>query len=102
MEQHQFKYVLLGKFQTDNLEARFGQYIILSGLYYLVSVNEVLQCENILKVKILYTSSKVVINKNDFFVEFSDTSMAAVPNTRAVEQLVRATQNESFIFIIQF
>ena len=51
LEQQQFKYVLLGKFQTDNLEARFGQYRMLSGSNYLVSVNEVLQSEKKLKVK---------------------------------------------------
>ena len=56
--------MLLGKFQTDNFEARFGQYIMLSGSNYLVSVNEVLQSEKKLKVKNLlklYTSSKGVI-----------------------------------------
>ena len=58
-------YVVLGKFHTDNLEARFGQYRMLSGSNYLVSVNEVLQSEKKLKVKNLlklYTSSKGVIN----------------------------------------
>ena len=35
LEQHQFKCVLLGKCQTDNLEARFGQYRMLSGSHYL-------------------------------------------------------------------
>ena len=78
LEQQQFKYVLLDKFQTDNLEARFGQYRMLSGSNYLVSVNEVLQSEKKLKVKNLlklYTSSKGVINITDFLVEFSDTSM---------------------------
>ena len=62
--------MLLGKFQTDNLEDRFGQYRMLSGSNYLVSVNEVLQSEKKLKVKNLfklYTSSKGVINIKDFF-----------------------------------
>ena len=78
LEQQQFKYVLLGKFQTDNLEARFGQYIMLSDSNYFVSVKEVLQSEKKLKVKNLlklYNSSKGVINIKDFLVEFSDTSM---------------------------
>ena len=54
LEQHQFKYVLLGKFQTDNLEARFGQYRMLSCSNYLVSVNKVPQSEKTLKVKKTY------------------------------------------------
>ena len=68
LEQQQFTYVMLGKFQTDNLEARFCQYRMLSGSSYLVSVNEVLQSEKTLKVKNLlklYTSSKGVINIKD-------------------------------------
>ena len=60
---------MLGKFQTDNLEARFDQYRMLSVSNYLVSVNEVLQSEKTFKVKNvlkLYTSSRGVININDF------------------------------------
>ena len=35
----------LKKFQTDNLEARFGQYIMLSDTNYIVSVKEIIQSE---------------------------------------------------------
>ena len=44
-------YVLTGKFQTDQLESRFGHYRQLSGSNYLVSVADVLQSEKKLKVK---------------------------------------------------
>ncbi|BFZ13694.1 hypothetical protein BsWGS_16733 [Bradybaena similaris] len=43
------EYVLLGKLQTDNLEARFSEYRQLSGANYLVSV-QVLEAEKKLKV----------------------------------------------------
>ncbi|XP_023238551.1 uncharacterized protein LOC111637309 [Centruroides sculpturatus] len=43
------KFVLLGKFQTDNLEARFGQYRQMCGGNYHVSVVQVLECEKKLK-----------------------------------------------------
>lgn len=43
------KYVLLGKFQSDNLEARFGQYRQMSGGNYNVSVRQVLESERKLK-----------------------------------------------------
>ena len=39
------KYVLLGKFQTDCLEARFGQYRQLAGGKYDVSLRQVFECE---------------------------------------------------------
>ena len=44
-------YILLGKFQTDNLESRFGQYRMLSGCNYLISVPEVMQSEKKLRIK---------------------------------------------------
>ena len=65
-----------GKFKTDNLEARFGQYRTMCGCNYLVSVNEVMQNEK-LKVKSilkLYTHSKGEINIKQFFPEFSEPS----------------------------
>ena len=31
LDNHKLNYVMLGKFQTDNLEAKFGQYRMLSG-----------------------------------------------------------------------
>ena len=39
------KYVLLGKFQTDCLEARFGQYRQLAGGNYDVSLRQIYVCE---------------------------------------------------------
>ena len=48
---HNFKLCVLCKFQTDNLEARFGQYRMLSGSNYLVSVKVVQQSEKTLRVK---------------------------------------------------
>ena len=44
-EQYELHYILTGKFQTYNLEARFGLYRILCGSNYLVSVIKVLQSE---------------------------------------------------------
>lgn len=46
----QFKYVLLGKFQTDNLEMRFSQYRRMSGCNFHVSVQQLLEGEKKLKL----------------------------------------------------
>ena len=75
-EQYELHYILTGKFQTDNLEARFGLYRMLSGSNYIVSVIEVLQSEKKLKLKgflKLYSASKGIIKIKDFFLEFSGT-----------------------------
>ena len=46
----EFSYILLGKFQTDNLEDRFGLYRRLSGCAYNLSVQQILESEKKLKI----------------------------------------------------
>ena len=68
-------YILLGKFQTDNMESRFGQYRQLSGCNYLVSVAEVMQSERKLRIKgllKLHTKSGGDINVKTFLAKFSE------------------------------
>ena len=50
---------LTGKFQTDNLESRFGSYRSLSGTNYHISVQEVKESNKKLKIlKMPYVVSK--------------------------------------------
>ncbi|KAH7966614.1 hypothetical protein HPB49_018028 [Dermacentor silvarum] len=44
-------YVLLGKIQTDGFEHRFGKYRQLAGAQYHVSVRQVYDCENKLRLQ---------------------------------------------------
>ncbi|CAN7938448.1 unnamed protein product [Ixodes hexagonus] len=46
-----FKYVLLGKFQTDRLEERFGRYRQLSGSQYHVSITQVFESEKKIRLQ---------------------------------------------------
>ena len=46
-------YVLTAKFQSDPLERRYGQYSHMSGGWFLVSLKDVSQSENILEIKTL-------------------------------------------------
>ncbi|GFX45968.1 hypothetical protein TNCV_2163431 [Trichonephila clavipes] len=55
LTEQNFKYVLTGKFQTYNLEARFGQYRQMSGANYHVTVQEILQAEKKLRIKSVLT-----------------------------------------------
>jgi len=67
-----FQFVLLGKFQTDNLEFRFGQYRQLSGANYNVSVTQIMESEKKLKIISLLklvACDKTVITLKDFIVE---------------------------------
>ncbi|CAH2000204.1 unnamed protein product [Acanthoscelides obtectus] len=45
------EYVLCGKFQTDNLEKRFGRYRYLSGCNYHISINEILESEKKIRLQ---------------------------------------------------
>ena len=46
-----YEYDLTGRFQTDPLERRFSQYRQMSGGRFLVSLNEVMRSESIIKIK---------------------------------------------------
>ncbi|KAH6941469.1 hypothetical protein HPB50_018691 [Hyalomma asiaticum] len=46
-----FRYVLLGKFQTDSLEARFGKYRQLYGSQYNVSITQVFEAETKIRLQ---------------------------------------------------
>ena len=49
-EELKIVYILPGKFQTDHLEARFGQYRQLSGDQYNISIHQVFECEKKLRM----------------------------------------------------
>lgn len=51
LEELNFNYVLLGKFQTDSLEERFGQYRRLSGTNYHISIQQVFESEKKLRLQ---------------------------------------------------
>lgn len=51
LEELKFKYVLLGKFQTDCLEDRFGNYRQLAGAQYHISIRQVFECEKKLRLQ---------------------------------------------------
>ena len=71
LQEKGYSYVLLGKFQTDNLEFRFSQYRQLAGCNYHVSLQQILAGEKKLKllsVLKLVSASKGTILMEDFAV----------------------------------
>ena len=51
IEEEQFSYVLLGKFQSDPLEGRFGAYRQMNGGNMYASVKQIIESERCLKIK---------------------------------------------------
>lgn len=66
-------YILLGKFQTDSLEARFGQYRQMSGGNYNISCSQVMESER--KLKILNLLSLYSENEGRFNLRNLDFSI---------------------------
>ncbi len=54
-----FNYILLGKFQSDSLESRFGWYRQLSGANYFISPKQLLQSERKIKALSLIQFSHI-------------------------------------------
>ena len=65
-------YVLLGKFQTDSLEARFGQYRQLAGGKYDVSLRQVFECEKKIRISsvLQLTLKNEKITLTDFTIDW--------------------------------
>ena len=72
LNNHTLDYLILGKFHTDNLDSRFGQYRQLSGCNYLVSVAEVMQSKKKLRIKGLLKlhASSGIVNIKTFLDKF--------------------------------
>lgn len=71
------QYVLTGKYQTDPLEGRFGQYRQMHGGNYNISVEQVLKAEKKLRVKSLLELHSTKYGKfqlKEFLLEFTDSS----------------------------
>ena len=83
LQELKWDFVLLGKFQTDDLESRFGQYRQLCGGNTLVSVNQVLEGEKKLRLKSLLSlksSTKGTISIKQLLLPESDGSVLGSPN----------------------
>lgn len=66
LQKFNIKYILLGKFQTDNLEGRFGKYRNLSGNNYYVSFQNILESEKKLRIRNIVEnfSDKIILTNS--------------------------------------
>ncbi|XP_044766292.1 uncharacterized protein LOC123322410 [Coccinella septempunctata] len=75
---YNIEYFLPGKFTTEKLEKRFGNYRLLSGCNYNVSLDEVLNAEKKIRVKRIFKSTGSTFSLDDikkkFFFENNDSS----------------------------
>ena len=74
LQHNVLKSIITDKFQTDQLESRFGQYRQLSGSKYLVAVSDVSRSEKKMTVKRLlklYSASKIIISIRTYLEKFN-------------------------------
>lgn len=82
-------YILTAKFQTDKLEARFGQYRQLAGGNYNISIRQVYECEKKLRIMSVLERSLPIHNKHvllkDFETTWNDMEECFQVDTRKME-----------------
>ncbi|XP_049515912.1 uncharacterized protein LOC119435831 [Dermacentor silvarum] len=94
LEEMHFDYELLGKFQTDCLEERFGKYRQLAGAQYHISIRQVyeserkLRLQNILELPEMETATAAVAVNDDVLDKFDidvadDDYQKKAPNLHA-------------------
>lgn len=89
LQEFDVSYVLLGKFQTDCLEARFGMYRQLAGGQYDVSLRQVFECEK--KIRMLsvlkLTMNNASISLSDFSINWEDCDSGECNDVHVLEPL---------------
>ncbi|VEN41670.1 unnamed protein product [Callosobruchus maculatus] len=70
-EHYAIKYILPGKFTSENLEKRFGIYRVLSGCNYNVSLDDVLAAEKKIRVKHIFQNINKSFSLSDIREQFS-------------------------------
>ena len=91
--QREFKYVLLGQFTSDPLEHRFGWYRQLSGAKYYITVKDILESENKIRIKSLVKFSNM--DFSDIVEMYSTSSTSSKEISEMAEHLFI---NKSLIF----
>ena len=85
--EREFEYVLLGQFQSDVIEQRFGWYRQLSGANYFVSVRQILEAEKSIRVRSLFKFSNMDINEAKSAMAEAGEEQEIVLKTDMVELL---------------
>ena len=86
IEKREFKYVLLGHLQSDDIESRFGWLRQLSGANYYISVRQVLESDRKIRAVSLLKCSKISLGEIDecLQTESSESQPAAAAAATAI------------------
>lgn len=99
-----FHYILLGKFQTDDLEERFGLYRQMSGACYHISVKQVLESEKKLKTLSIikaFSSKHAEIPIRDMFIAEDGMCLNEVDDTDTFSEINELMQFEDISYDIE-
>lgn len=80
LEELHFKYVFLGKFQTDALDDRFGRYRQLAGAQYHISVRQLYECEKKLRLQKCLTFPREETEFRDVSENLADFKFSVAVN----------------------
>lgn len=80
------RYILTGKFQTDKLESRFGQYRQLSGGNYNISIRQIFECEK--KIRIMSVLERnLTINDKKIVLRDFQTNWEGLENVSHSDEI---------------
>lgn len=96
-QHYSIKYVLPGKFTSENLEKRFGIYRILSGCNYNVSLDDVLSAEKKIRMKHIFKNLNHSLSLSDIKAQFSLISENDIKESFEIEDSL----GNEFLFILQ-
>ena len=78
LQNEEFKNVLLGQFQLDPIEKRFGRYRQLSGGNYYISVRQILESKKKIRIQCLVKFNRLSIGEIDKIMTEEDYKVAEV------------------------
>lgn len=82
-QEFSMKYVLLGKFQSDCIEKRFGQYRFLSGCNYNISCTQIIEAEKKIRLRHVMKLEDIINelkNSKDFCDSGTENESSTVPD----------------------
>jgi len=91
------KYLLPGKFTSENLEKRFGIYRLLSGSNYNVSADDVINAEKKIRIKHIFKNINPCFTLNDIKLQFSMLSESDIQESCDMDEVLL----QKFIFILK-
>jgi len=97
LKEKNFNFLLLGQFQTDPLEERFGWYRQMSGANYFISVRQLLEAEKSIRLQSLAKFSGLTFS--EIKATYSEVALNADKKTKFDAEILHSLLEDDFLSI---